>query len=312
MSSQPNNPYSIAGKPIQGGLPADSQVIRFNFANNQWEYLTISGALDGTHTGLTDKEVAGIIDHADDSINAVKLRADSVITVKILDLNVTTAKINALAVIAAKIGALAVETAKIDNLAVTEPKINALAVTEPKLGALAVSLAKMKTEAGNANLFIGYDGTGIVVAKAGGGGGGGSLGNVGYLAHMEFLGNIRSDEGIRVAAGDLATLTAAGGKDMYLASAKCNFAVNSDSAAVFKQEVVLRINGVIIETVKYSDISSAGAGVLTVNYEFKNIGRKVLATQIIKLEVITIASPMEIEGFIECFEVDTGVDPSSV
>lgn len=47
-----------------------------------------------SHVDLTNKEVAGIIDHADNSISAVKLRTDSVETAKIKDGAITQAKLN--------------------------------------------------------------------------------------------------------------------------------------------------------------------------------------------------------------------------
>jgi hypothetical protein len=45
------------------------------------------------------------------------------------------------------------------------------------------------------------------------------------------------------------------------------------------------------------------------DYEFKNIGHKVAAGQIIKLEIISLGTDVNVEGFIECFGKDTGVNP---
>jgi len=54
MSSEPNNPLNIGGKGIEGGPPADQQVLQFNFANNQWEYVPLPAAGEvnlGTNVG---------------------------------------------------------------------------------------------------------------------------------------------------------------------------------------------------------------------------------------------------------------------
>jgi hypothetical protein len=48
---------------------------------------------------------------------------------------------------------------------------------------------------------------------------------------------------------------------------------------------------------------------VTWEYEFKNIGRKVLAGEVISLEVTTLDSDIDVEGFIEVYEEDTGTSP---
>jgi len=67
MSTNVNNPYNVAGKPIQGGLPADLEFIRFNFANNQWEFVTVAaggeinlGANVGAGVGLVFRDKTGV------------------------------------------------------------------------------------------------------------------------------------------------------------------------------------------------------------------------------------------------------------
>ena len=137
------------------------------------------------------------------------------------------------------------------------------------------------------------------------------LSDIEYLAKKEFDGKLKKSEGFLSVAGDLATLTASSGKDMYIARAKVTFFVNTSTGApiVVADEVVLKINGVIVETGKYSLRISTDAGVAAFSYEFKNIGHKVAATQIIKLEVITLDTETDVEGFIECFEETTGESP---
>jgi len=139
----------------------------------------------------------------------------------------------------------------------------------------------------------------------------GRLSDIEFLAKKDFDGKLVKNEGFLSAAGDLATLTANSGKDMYIARANCVFFSNVNGSRSVADEVVLKINGVIVETVKFSHREvSTGTGVVSMSYDFKNIGHKVAATQIIKLEVITLDTEVDVEGFIECFEEDTGVDPT--
>ena len=137
------------------------------------------------------------------------------------------------------------------------------------------------------------------------------MSDIEYLCIKEFDAKLRKTEGFLSAAGDLATLTASSGKDMYIARANCTFFANSTNTSALADEVVLKINGTIVETAKSSMLADTANrdGVMVHNYEFKNIGHKVAATQIIKLEVITIDSQVDVEGFIECFEEATGDSP---
>lgn len=126
-----------------------------------------------------------------------------------------------------------------------------------------------------------------------------------FLSVKEHASKLRTDEGFLSAAGDLATLTATGGKDMYIARAKVVFFRNTTSLVSTADEVVLKVNGTVVETAKFS----GSAEQPTWEYTFKNIGHKVAATQIIKLEVITLDTQVDVEGFIECFEETTGESP---
>jgi len=130
-----------------------------------------------------------------------------------------------------------------------------------------------------------------------------------FLTIKEFEGKVRSDDGFLSANGDLATLTANTGKDMYLARAQCSFLINNGSTSFAEDQiVVLKIDGVVIETAR---VTLGSTGLLPNNpiYEFKNIGRKVLAGEIIKLEVTNSSGQVDNQGFIECFEEDTGTSP---
>jgi len=140
----------------------------------------------------------------------------------------------------------------------------------------------------------------------------GKLSDIEFLSIKEFGGKLVKNEGNVTAAGDIATLTASGGKDMYLARAKVVFYLEDASAGTADaDEVVMKVNGVIVETVKSSMNGSSDTGIVSWDYEFKNIGHKVAATQIIKLEAITLDTDVAIEGFIECFEETTGATPAA-
>jgi len=98
---------------------------------------------------------------------------------------------------------------------------------------------------------------------------------------------------------------------MYLARAKCTVtpnAGNDDNSG----EMVLKVNGVIFETTKWrikGSTSTGDTGQKAHVYEFVNVGQKVAATQIIKLEVISNTLSV-CEGFLSCFEEDTGASPA--
>ena len=132
-----------------------------------------------------------------------------------------------------------------------------------------------------------------------------------FILQAEFDGRLKSDEGFLSAAGDLATLTAASGKDLYLTAAKVVLFANSASGASVADEVVLKVNGSVVETAKSSWNETSHA---TYIYEFKNIGHKVVysvGTEILKLEVITLDTQIDAEGFIQAIEVPTGENPVS-
>jgi hypothetical protein len=54
--------------------PADGEVPAYNLAQDKFEWKSAGGGVT-KHTDLTDKEVAGVIDHANDSIPPIKLQA---------------------------------------------------------------------------------------------------------------------------------------------------------------------------------------------------------------------------------------------
>jgi len=140
---------------------------------------------------------------------------------------------------------------------------------------------------------------------------GGRLSDIEFLAIKEFGNKARSNEGSVSAVGDIVSLTATAGKDMYLARAKVIVSVNVSSAGVHSAAIELKANGVIKETARpvvRSTSNTTGGSTSSVVYEFGWIG-KVAAGQIIKLEFITETGEVNVDGFLEVFEEDTGTTP---
>ncbi len=137
------------------------------------------------------------------------------------------------------------------------------------------------------------------------------MGDIEYLSIKEFDGKLRKNEGVLSATGTLATLTANSGKDMYIARAKCVFFSNTASTGTSgSAKIELQVNGIVVESLRTFLVMVAGSQqMLTFEYEFKNIGHKVAATQVIKLEVTAMPTTIDVEGFIECFEETTGETP---
>jgi len=130
--------------------------------------------------------------------------------------------------------------------------------------------------------------------------GGKKLSDIEFLAIKEFDGKLRSNEGALAANGTLCTLTANTGKDMYIARAKVILRGASKTGTA-----ELTVNGTVVETV---DLATGSSSINT-EYEFKNVGHKVAATEIIKIEITASSATPVYEGFIECFEEDTGESP---
>jgi len=79
------------------------------------------------------------------------------------------------------------------------------------------------------------------------------LSDIEYLAIKEFGGKLVKNEGFLSATGTLATLTAASGKDMYIARAKVVFYKNTAGSTVsIADKVELQINGTAVETATFS------------------------------------------------------------
>lgn len=122
-----------------------------------------------------------------------------------------------------------------------------------------------------------------------------------FLSIKEFDGKIVTNTGVRTTVGDIVSLTANIGKDMYLASAKITLL--GVGGNIETANIVLKINGVIIEQ------TDLGADIATFPYQFQTKGVKVLAGQIIKLEILSVSLTPLVYGNLQCFEEDTGVSP---
>ncbi len=138
------------------------------------------------------------------------------------------------------------------------------------------------------------------------------LSDIEYLAIKEFGGKLRQNDGlVNGTTGDVCTLTANTGKDMYLAWAQANIRLDTlaSNPSAFLT-IVLKINGVIFDT--WEPLLAADSGGITANskvYKFP-FGFKVAAGQIIKIEITTADADAEIAASIVCFEEDTGVSPA--
>lgn len=130
-----------------------------------------------------------------------------------------------------------------------------------------------------------------------------------FVLQASFDGRLKSDEGSLSAIGDLATLTALSGKDLYVTAAKVVFHINTFTGPpqALGDIVELKINGVVVETTPFTIDFTNTLG--TFAYEFKNMGHKVTATQTMKLEVTALDAETDVEGFIQAIEVPTDANP---
>jgi len=133
----------------------------------------------------------------------------------------------------------------------------------------------------------------------------------GVVLAASFDGRLKSDEGFLSATGDLCTLTASAGKDLYITGAKITFYGNTNSIISTADVAELKLNDIVKET---SPSSIAGqttsSGTAIHSYEFKNLFHKITPAQIMKLEVTALSASADVEGFIQAIEVPTGEDPT--
>ena len=138
-----------------------------------------------------------------------------------------------------------------------------------------------------------------------------------YILQASLDGRLKSDFGEESTVVDLCTLTAAASKDLYLTAAQVTFYLNVSGGIDTTSRVALVINGIEKEPARVSlnsnhlVSSSRSGGNTSVVYEFKNLGYKVTASQIMKLEITAIDTDTDISGFIQAIEVPSGENPTT-
>lgn len=139
---------------------------------------------------------------------------------------------------------------------------------------------------------------------------GGDMGDILDLSIKEFNGKLVHAKG-SATSGTSVSLTASSGHDLYLATAKVNVGTISSSITQFMTvDVDLFVNNVFVERYSFKcSTGGAGTGSSVGNYEFTVKGVKVLATQIIRMDVTVV----NLSGRVNCtlvgFEEDTGNTP---
>ena len=134
-----------------------------------------------------------------------------------------------------------------------------------------------------------------------------TLSDILLLAVKRHNGKLQENHGTRTTTGDLCTLTAGSGKDLWFGRAQINATnTNTNSADIMVQ---LKANGTVKDEF---NARLAGAvseeGDFNAQYQFV-FSCKVTTTQIIKLEVTAIGNTTEVSGDLICWEEPTGTDP---
>ena len=132
-------------------------------------------------------------------------------------------------------------------------------------------------------------------------------GDKAFVEQKEREGKLKSDTGILTTTGDLATLTAGAGKDMFISEVTCAVTRGVFTSLLTRNaQIDLKVNGVVVESYIYQDFISSGESKSNSGtFEFKWRG-KVSAGQIIKLEVITLETDLQATGMVQCYEESSG------
>jgi len=140
------------------------------------------------------------------------------------------------------------------------------------------------------------------------------LSDIEFLSIKEFDGKLKENETATAGGAgptDGALLTAASGKDLYLASASVTGHNNTTGGTVRVLNVELHINGVVHETLRMviGDLDATGNPKASERLVFQTKGVKVAATQVIKIRVV--ANPdIVVESNVIGFEETTGASPA--
>jgi len=141
-----------------------------------------------------------------------------------------------------------------------------------------------------------------------------SMGDIEYILKNNFNRNLKYDTASRSTTGDLATLTAGVGKDMYLIFAQINVTRTALIDSYQTGSVALSVNDVTEGFAVYavagsaSSNSSDGTAQIFMQYKFP-IGFKVSAGQTIRLRVTNAGASLDVSSEIQCIEVNEGESP---
>lgn len=140
------------------------------------------------------------------------------------------------------------------------------------------------------------------------------LSDIEFLAIKEFDGKLVTNTGQQAdgGTGNAATLTASGGKDLYLAEAQVTVRLDIASALILG-EITLVANAVIKDRWEFSFEDQGGGsstGQITQTHDFIVKGIKVAATQTIILDVVASNADFDITGTLVGFEEDAGASPA--
>ena len=139
------------------------------------------------------------------------------------------------------------------------------------------------------------------------------LSDIEYLAIKEFGGKLVTNTGQQAdgGTGNTATLTASGGKDLYLAKAQVTVRLDALSNIIVGEVTLVAPTGTILDRREFSfGSTSTGQGVLVQTHDFAVKGVKVAATQTIVIDVVSSDVDFDITGTLVGFEEDTGGDPT--
>jgi len=127
-------------------------------------------------------------------------------------------------------------------------------------------------------------------------------GDLAFLQQKQQEGKLKTAEGSRTSVGDICTVTASSGKDLYLAKAKVSVA----GVDGFIRTVVVELKAgavgseTVIETFSTQMVTASNS---VTNYEFAISGIKVTTGQNILLEATVVgATTMRVNGVIEAWE----------
>ena len=145
--------------------------------------------------------------------------------------------------------------------------------------------------------------------------GGRKLSDIEYLAIKEFGSKLVENTDVQNDGGTgmCATLTAASGKDLYLASAKVSIRFDTASTIIVG-EITLLQNSTVVDRFYFSGSADGGQGGTTgeLQHEFTWKGGKVAATEKFEIDVVASNADFDIQGTLVGIQEATGESPAIV